>query len=93
VCPTETSRRTAEELLDLGFSHPVEIVGHRDLPGHEPEPANPTCLRCFQRHHLDQRLAGLGDDERLAFGGAIEQPREVRFGFVMLTVSIRTKLN
>jgi hypothetical protein len=34
-----------------------------------------------QRHHLEQRLGGLGDDERLAFGGASEQPRQVGFGF------------
>ena len=38
----------AEELLDLRISHPVEIIGHRDLPGQEPEPANLTRLRCFQ---------------------------------------------
>jgi hypothetical protein len=77
-----------EELPHLRGSHPVEIIGHRDLPNHEPEPANLTRLRRFQRHDLDQRLTRLGDDERLAFRRPIEQPREARFGPVDVTVSI-----
>src|SRR5438270_436065 len=41
-CPAAVSPAVSEKALDLGLSHPVEIVGHRDLPGHEPEPANST---------------------------------------------------
>jgi hypothetical protein len=43
----------SEKALDLDLSHPVEIVGHRDLSGHESEPANLTRCRRFKRHHLD----------------------------------------
>ena len=58
--------------LDLGFSYPIEIFGHLDLPGHEAEPANMTGLRSFQRDDFDQRFAGLGDDERLSPSRTIE---------------------
>lgn len=49
----------------------------RGTRGGEPDP-----LRGIQRHDLDQQLAGLGDDERLALCRAVDQARQVRFSLV-----------
>jgi len=38
--------------------------------------------RRFERHDFHQRLAGLGDNERLVLYGALDQPRKIGFGLV-----------
>src|SRR5207248_1364829 len=71
-----------EHFLDLVLAHGVEIVWHRNLPAQEAEPFNLALGWRVERHDLDQRLAGLGDDERLALGGASDEARQMGFGFV-----------
>src|SRR5437588_6929503 len=83
-------------LLDLIREHRVEIVRDRDLSGEEAEPLNFAGNRSVERDHFDQRFAGFGDHERLAFGGTVDQPREMGLGFVDVDGSHRdllTKLN
>ena len=36
----------------------------------------------FERHHLDHRLAGLGDDKSLTLRCLVDQARKVGFGIV-----------
>src|SRR5262249_47327070 len=66
----------------LGTTHPVEIVRYGDLSGHESQPANLPAGGHFERRDFDQRLPRLGDDERLALGRAVDQPRQMGLGFV-----------
>src|SRR5215831_5491595 len=96
VNPTVASRPNAEKLFDLGASHSVEIIGYRNLPGHEPEPADLTGFRGIKRYDLHQRFASLGDDERLAPGRTIQQARQVSFGFMYVDdqhCALKTKLH
>ena len=51
-------------------------------PGHESEPANLRTNGDVQRCDLDERLARLGDDERLTADGQLDQPRQLGFSFV-----------
>src|ERR1051325_7533910 len=61
-----------EHLLDLFRAHCVEIVRHFDAR-HEAKPLLLLrALRRVERHDLDQRLAGLGDNKEFAFGSAID---------------------
>ena len=69
-------RRTA---FDLFLVHCVEIVRHGELARMKP---NRRGLRRVDRHDLDHRLAGLGDDERLAFRRGVDQLGEVGLGVV-----------
>src|SRR4051812_37243226 len=71
-----------EHLLDFVREHCVEILRHLDLSGKEIEPLRLPDRRRIERHNLDHRLAVPGDDKSLALGGAIDQPGQVRFGFV-----------
>src|SRR5208282_1426904 len=69
-----------KHLFDLLLVHGVEIVRHGELPRHEIE-----ALRRgggVDRHDLDQRLARLGDDERLPLRGGVDEPGEVGLGLV-----------
>src|SRR5207244_1382794 len=70
-----------EHLLDLFGAHRVEIVRYSD-PRHEANPLRLAGGWRVERHDLDQRLAGLGDDERLALGGTVDQSRQMGLGFV-----------
>ena len=73
TCPTE-------QLRDLRAAHAVEIVGDRELALEKAQPSRR--LWCIERHDLHQRLARLGDHERLALDGAIDQLRELGLRFV-----------
>src|SRR5207244_600458 len=64
-----------EHLLDLLGAHRVEIVRYFD-PRHEANPLHLARRRRVERYDLDQRLAGLGDNERLALGRAVDQARQ-----------------
>jgi hypothetical protein len=44
-----------------------------ELTGHEPDPARLMRRRRVERHDLDQGLAILGDDERLALDRPLDQ--------------------
>jgi len=57
--PAAASLFPAEHLLDLGATHPVEVVRNRELSGEKAEPANLISRRGIQRSDLDQRLACL----------------------------------
>ena len=66
--------------LDLSLAHSVEVLGHGDLASQEAQ-----SLRGrggIQRRDLDQGLARLGDHERFAFDGLIDQLRELGLGFM-----------
>ena len=71
-----------EEFFDLGLPHAVEIIGYRDLSLHEADSFSLRLLRRIERDHFDHRLPGLGDDERFALGGLVDQARQVGLGFV-----------
>src|SRR5436190_8980322 len=82
VCPAAASSAAAKEFLDLGITHPVEIVGYGDLSRQEPQAPDLPGRRRLQRGDLHQRSARLGDDERLPLGGALDQSRQMGLGFV-----------
>jgi hypothetical protein len=79
ACRATVSSVATEHLLDLGFTHAVEVIGNGDLPGHEAQPLDVRWLRGVQCDDLDQGFARFGDDKRLAPGGLIDQPGELGF--------------
>jgi hypothetical protein len=82
ACRVAGSPARAEHPFNFSLAHPVEVAGHVNLSGHETQPADLTGWGCFERYDLDDRFGRLGDDEGLALGGAIDEPREVRLGLV-----------
>lgn len=67
----------AEELLDVGSTQPIEIVGTEMCPSR-----NPLCLTCVGSAHgddFDQRFARLRNDERLTHRCLIHQLEEMGF--------------
>src|SRR5438477_2985230 len=61
VCPAAASSAAAKEFLDLGITHPVEIVGYGDLSRQEPQAPDLPGRRRLQRGDLHQRSARLGE--------------------------------
>src|SRR5205085_6512713 len=66
-----------EHLFDLILEHRVEIVRHAD-PRHKAQPFDLSGGRSIERDDFHERLAGLGNDERLALRGAIDEARQMR---------------
>lgn len=73
--PAGASFTNPEESSDLGFAHPVEVIGHRDLAGQETQTLRRG--RSFHRGHSDQRLAGFCDHEGLTLDRLVDQLREL----------------
>ena len=64
------------------MSHSIKVVRYRDLPSHKPQSFQLAAMRRIQCHDLDHRFARLGDNERLAVGGSINQLGQLSFGFL-----------
>src|SRR3954454_14197012 len=77
----EASLLAVENLFNLILEHRIEIVRHFDS-GHKAHPLYFALRQRVERHDLDQGLAGRGDDEGLALGGAIDEARQMRLGFM-----------
>src|SRR6266446_8398759 len=74
------SRSNSKHRFDLALTHPVEIVRDSDLARKKPEAMR--LGRGLERGHFDQRLARLGDHERLALRGPVDQLGELGLRFV-----------
>jgi hypothetical protein len=57
-----------------GSSHHVEILWNGDLARHETQSTHLRRGRIINRGDFDERLTGLGDNERFALGSPIDQP-------------------
>jgi hypothetical protein len=57
-------------------------VRNQDLPFHELNPLDLTSRRGVQRDDLHQRLASLGNRERLALGSLFDEAGKMRLGLV-----------
>src|SRR5262249_28117802 len=66
-----------KHFLDLFLAHCIEIIRDRDLSPKEAKAFDLALRQLIERHDLDERFAGLGDDERLAFGGTIDEARQM----------------
>jgi hypothetical protein len=83
MCEAAASHFAApEEPLDCSAAHFVEVVRHFDFASHEADPFDAHSSRRVKRHDFNQRLAGLGDDERLSFGGFVNQTRQKHLRFL-----------
>ena len=65
----------AKHLFDLRLAQGVEVVGNGKLPAHEAKAFRR--YRLIERDDLDQWLACLGDDERLALRCLVNQARQM----------------
>lgn len=72
----------ADSLHDFAITHPVEIVRHFDLAGHEAETTNFRRHLHTECHDHDHCLAGLCDLEWLAVRGSLDETRKMALGFV-----------
>jgi hypothetical protein len=51
----------------------IEVVGYGDLSNQKADPGGVSHVSGIDRHHFDQRLSGLRDDERLALCRLFDQ--------------------
>jgi hypothetical protein len=82
-----------KHLFDFVSAHRVEIVRHGNLPTQKAEPLNLTLKRSVDWRDLYQRLAGFGDDERLALGGAINEARQIFLASLIPMMRMRATLS
>ena len=74
-----TGTSSLEQVPDRSRSHSVKVARDSDLSGEESDPALARKRR-IDGDHLDDRLAGARDDERLTAGSGLDEPRQVRLG-------------
>ena len=70
-------------MSNLDTPHAIEIVGYRDLTGHETQSFGLPGGRGVHRGDLHQRLARLGDHERFALGGLFDEPGQMCLGLTL----------
>jgi hypothetical protein len=79
ACPTAASCLAFEKLLDLISAQRVEVVRYLYLPRHETKALGSRRFANFTRDHLHHWFSSLGNEERLTFGGLLDQPGQMRF--------------